>query len=84
MNKGRLIPTREVARLLELPESTVRWYGRQFHDFLPILRDARDVWWKPEALPIIRTIRESFAAGPHDRNRVMPRSAQSVLHRKEA
>lgn len=63
MAAGRLLSTREVARLLGLPESTVRWYGRQFHDFLPILRDARGVWWNPEALPIIRTIRESFAAG---------------------
>ena len=63
MPRSRLLPTREVARLLELPESTVRWYERQFRGFLPVERTGRGVGWHAEALPILRTIRESFAAG---------------------
>ncbi len=63
MASGKLLSTREVARITDLPESTVRWYQRQFAGFLPVTRDGRGVWWPPEALPILRTIRESFAAG---------------------
>ena len=63
MAAGKLLSTREVARITDLPESTVRWYQRQFDGFLPVTRDGRGVWWPPEALPILRTIRESFAAG---------------------
>lgn len=63
MAPGKLLSTREVARITSLPESTVRWYYRQFEGFLPVIRDGRGVWWPPEALPILRTIRESFAAG---------------------
>lgn len=63
MAPGKLLSTREVARITDLPESTVRWYQRQFDGFLPVLRDGRGVWWPPEALPILRTIRESFGAG---------------------
>ena len=63
MAAGKLLSTREVARITDLPESTVRWYQRQFAGFLPVTRDGRGVWWAPEALPILRTIRESFAAG---------------------
>ena len=63
MASGKLLSTREVARITDLPESTVRWYQRQFAGFLPVIRDGRGVWWPPETLPILRTIRESFAAG---------------------
>lgn len=58
-----LLSTRKVARITGIPESTVRWYQRQFAGFLPVTRDARGVWWEPEALALIRTIRENFAAG---------------------
>ncbi len=63
MTSRRLLATREVARLLELPESTVRWYERQFRAFLPVERTGRGVGWHADALPILRTIRESFTAG---------------------
>lgn len=63
MASRHLLPTREVARITGVPESTVRWYQRQFAGFLPVTRDARGVWWEPEALALIRTIRENFAAG---------------------
>lgn len=63
MASRHLLPTREVARITGVPESTVRWYQRQFAGFLPVTRDARGVWWDPEALALIRTIRENFAAG---------------------
>ncbi len=63
MASRHLLPTREVARITGVPESTVRWYQRQFAGFLPVTRDARGVWWEPQALALIRTIRENFAAG---------------------
>lgn len=63
MASRRLLATREVARLLELPESTVRWYERQFRGFLPVERTGRGVGWHAAALPILRTIRASFATG---------------------
>ena len=63
MASRHLLSTRKVARITGIPESTVRWYQRQFAGFLPVTRDARGVWWEPEALALIRTIRENFAAG---------------------
>lgn len=60
MPSRRLLPTCEVARITGIPESTVRWYQRQFAGFLPATRDARGVWWEPEALALIR---RNFAAG---------------------
>lgn len=47
------------AKELGIPESTVRWYRRQFGAYLP--QEGR--YLRPEALPLLRAVREAFQRG---------------------
>lgn len=52
----RLLTIAELARSLELPESTTRYYCNRFADHLPSVGEGRRRRYKPEALETLRTI----------------------------
>ncbi len=55
-----LLTIAELARSLNLPESTTRYYCRRFAVHLPSSGDGRRRRYLPEALPLLRTIAESM------------------------
>lgn len=50
----------ELARNLDLPESTTRYYCNRFADHLPSVGEGRRRRFKPEALDVLRTIAETM------------------------
>ena len=60
---GRLWTGIGIARELGIPESTVRWYAKHFAAYLPRETVGRQQRFRAEALPVFRTIRESFQTG---------------------
>jgi DNA-binding transcriptional MerR regulator len=50
----------ELARNLDLPESTTRYYCNRFAEHLPSVGEGRRRRFKPEALDILRTIAETM------------------------
>ena len=55
-----LLTIAELARNLDLPESTTRYYCNRFADHLPSIGEGRRRRFKPEALDILRTIAETM------------------------
>ncbi len=51
-----LLTIAELARILDLPESTTRYYCNRFADHLPSVGEGRRRRFKPEALEVLRTI----------------------------
>lgn len=55
-----LLTIAELARTLDLPESTTRYYCNRFADHLPSVGEGRRRRFKPETLEILRTIAETM------------------------
>jgi len=55
-----LLTIAELARLLDLPESTTRYYCNRFADHLPSVGEGRRRRFKPEALDVLKTIAQTM------------------------
>lgn len=55
-----LLSMSELARRLELPESTLRYYCKHFSAFLPYIGEGRRRRYVPEALPVLEFISEAM------------------------
>ncbi|MCC8194002.1 MAG: helix-turn-helix domain-containing protein [Deltaproteobacteria bacterium] len=55
-----LLTIAELARNLDLPESTTRYYCNRFAEHLPSVGEGRRRRFKPEALDVLRTIAETM------------------------
>ena len=56
----RLLTLAEIARRLDLPESTARYYRNKFATFIPSVGEGRKRRYRPEALDVLRIIAESM------------------------
>lgn len=56
-----LITIAEIAKKLNLAESTVRYYRNRFSDYIPAVGTGRKKRYKPEAAEVIRVIAEGFS-----------------------
>lgn len=54
---------RQVADMLDLPESTVRYYRDAFLDHIPSIGTGRRRRYPPAALAVLRSVAEAYAAG---------------------
>ncbi len=63
MTDEALLTLRQLAELLQLPESTVRYYRDAFIDHLPSVGKGRRRRYPPAAIPVLRSIATSYAAG---------------------
>jgi len=50
----------DIARQLDLPESTVRYYRDRFAAYLPMVGEGRQRRYRPEALEVFRVIAETL------------------------
>ena len=57
---SELLTIADLARILDLPESTTRYYCNRFADHLPSVGEGRRRRFKPEALNVLRTIAETM------------------------
>ena len=57
-----LLTMAEIARQLNLPESTVRYYRNRFPEFIPAVGDGRARRYRPEALDVLRFIANAMRA----------------------
>ena len=55
-----LLTIAELARHLDLPESTTRYYCNRFADHLPSIGEGRRRRFKPEALDVLQTIAQTM------------------------
>ena len=53
----------EIARRLDLPESSVRFYRNRFESWIPTLGKGRSRRYRPEAVEILRVISDLMRAG---------------------
>ncbi len=58
-----LLTMAEIARQLNLPESTVRYYRDRFPEFVPAVGDGRGRRYRPEALDVLQTIADAMREG---------------------
>jgi DNA-binding transcriptional MerR regulator len=58
-----LLTMAEIARRLDLPESTVRYYRDRFPEFVPAVGEGRARRYRPEALEALRTIADAMREG---------------------
>ena len=63
MPDTRLYSIAAMARLLDVPESTLHYWKNRFHDHLPSLGQGRGRRFRPEALEIFRVIAAGLARG---------------------
>ncbi|MDQ7832129.1 MAG: MerR family transcriptional regulator [Desulfovibrionaceae bacterium] len=63
MPDTRLYSIAAMARLLDVPESTLHYWKNRFHDHLPSLGEGRGRRFRPEALEIFRVIAAGLARG---------------------
>jgi len=63
MADDSLLTLKQLANELGLPESTVRYYRDQYIDQIPSVGSGRRRRYPPEAVAILRSIAESYAAG---------------------
>ncbi len=63
MTDETLLTLRQLAEVLQLPESTVRYYRDAFIDHLPSVGKGRRRRYPAEAIPVLRSIATSYAAG---------------------
>lgn len=57
---GKLLTIAEIAKQLDIPESTVRFYRDRFESFVPSVGEGRKKRYLPEAAEVLRFIAESF------------------------
>jgi len=55
-----LLSLLSIAKKLDIPESTLRYYTRKFDEYLPTLGKGRQKRYRPEAVEILRTIADMF------------------------
>lgn len=60
---GNLLTMADIARTLELPESTVRYYRDRFTEFIPVVGVGRNRRYRPEALDVLRFIADAMKEG---------------------
>lgn len=60
---GNLLTMADIARTLELPESTVRYYRDRFTEFIPAVGVGRNRRYRPEALDVLRFIADAMKEG---------------------
>lgn len=58
-----LLTIAEIAKRLELPESTVRYYRNRFAAFIPVVGEGRGRRYRPEALDVLRFIADALRSG---------------------
>lgn len=58
-----LLTIADIARALELPESTVRYYRDRFPEFIPAVGEGRARRYRPEALEVLQTIADAMREG---------------------
>jgi DNA-binding transcriptional MerR regulator len=58
-----LLTIAEIAKHLELPESTVRYYRDRFSAYVPAVGEGRSRRYRPEALAVLRFIADALRAG---------------------
>ncbi len=58
-----LLKVSDIAKRLEIPESTVRYYRDRFPQFVPAVGEGRSKRYRPEALAVLRFIAESLRSG---------------------
>lgn len=58
-----LLTVAEIARRLNIPESTVRYYRDRFSMYIPSFGEGKSRRYRPETLDIIRIISESLRSG---------------------
>ncbi len=63
MPETRLYSIAAVARLLEVPESTLHYWKNRFHAHLPSLGEGRGRRFRPEAVEVFRAIAEGLGRG---------------------
>lgn len=61
MADGHLHTIRDVARELDLPESTVRYYRNAFSAYLPSVGTGRRRRYPAEAIPLLRLVAQGYA-----------------------
>ncbi|WP_305791227.1 MerR family transcriptional regulator [Thermaerobacter sp. FW80] len=59
----QLLTIADIARHLDLPESTVRYYRDRFAEFIPSVGEGRGRRYPPEALDVFRTIADAMRSG---------------------
>lgn len=58
-----LLTVAEIARRLNIPESTARYYRDRFAMYIPVFGEGKSRRYRPETLDIIRIIADSFRSG---------------------
>ena len=76
MTAKKVLSVAEIARELELPESTVHYWKNRFAQHLPSVGRGRQKRFKPEAIEIFRTISRLLKEG-HTARDVMDQLSQS-------
>lgn len=75
LSDKRVLSVAEIARRLDVPESTVHYWKNRFAQHLPSVGQGRQKRFKPEAVEIFGTIAEMLGAG-HPAGEVMDTLAQ--------
>ncbi|MFN7137963.1 MAG: MerR family transcriptional regulator [Limisphaerales bacterium] len=57
---GKLLTIAEIAKQLDIPESTARFYRDRFESFVPSVGEGRKKRYLPEAADVLRLIAEGF------------------------
>jgi DNA-binding transcriptional MerR regulator len=57
---GKLLTIAEIAKQLDIPESTARFYRDRFEAFVPSVGEGRKKRYLPEAAEVLRFIAENF------------------------
>lgn len=84
LNDKQLLTIAEIARRLDLPESTCRYYRDRFEEFIPSIGEGRKRRYRPETADVLRTIAEGMnrnltATEIEDRlSREFPRNIEPV------
>jgi len=55
-----LLTIKEIARRLDMPESTVRYHRDMFEEYIPAIGEGRKKRYEPVAVDILRTIAEGM------------------------
>lgn len=58
---GKLLTIAEVAKQLDIPESTARYYRDKFENYIPYVGKGRQRRYKPETVEVLRVIAEGFS-----------------------
>lgn len=58
--ENRLLTIAELAKQLQIPESTIRYYRDRFIEYIPYVGDGRHRRYRPETADLLRFIAEGF------------------------